>query len=100
MYKRLFADDKVAQAGSAWQRDNQHSYSTYLVNQHNRDIHQDRVDNRGVLKAQFEDADEMVEVDVDIRPSVHDEVDSSEYPTLENFMPPDAFRNIVEQTPP
>jgi len=42
----------------------------------------------------------MVEVDVDIRPSLHDEVDSSEYPTFENFMPPDAFRNIVEQKPP
>jgi len=35
-----------------------------------------------MLKAQFEDADEMVEVEVDIRPSVCNEVDSSEYPTL------------------
>jgi len=52
-----------------------------------------------VLKAQFEDADEMEDVGVDIRPSLHDEVDSSEYPTLENFMLPDAFRNIMEQKP-
>jgi len=30
-----------------------------------------------MLKAQFEDADEIVEVNVDIRPLLHDEVDSS-----------------------
>jgi len=100
VYKQFFSDGKVAEPGSAWQRDNQYSYSTYLVNQHNRDIHLDRVDNRGVLKAEFEDVDELVDVDVDIRPSLNDVVDSAEYPTLENFMPPDAFRNIVEQKPP
>jgi len=39
----------------------------YLINQHNQDIHPDRVDNRGMLKAVFEDVDELVDVDVDIR---------------------------------
>ena len=83
--------------GSAWQKDNQFAYSMYLVSQHNRDIHLDRVDNKGVLKAQFDEADELVNVDVDIRAAVNDVSDLSEYPTFETFMPPQDFRDIVEQ---
>lgn len=43
--------------------------------------------------------DEVVNVDVDIRAAVNDVTDLSEYPTFENFMPPDTFRNIVVQPP-
>ena len=68
------------------------------MSQHNRDIHFDRVDNRGVLKAQYEDVDELVNVDVDIRPAVNNVSDFSEYSTFENFMPPDTFSDIIEQT--
>jgi len=100
VYKEMFDQGKVAQPGTAWHHDNQFSYSMYLVNQHNRDIHLDRVDNNGVLKAHYEDVDELVNVDVDIRPAVNDISDMSEYPTFENFMPPDSFRDIVEQKPP
>jgi len=40
---------------------------------------------------------ELTDVNVDIRPDTHDEIDDSDYPTLENFMPPDTFRDIMEQ---
>ena len=99
VYKRFYDDGKVAPPGSAWQRDNQFSYSMFLVSQHNRDIHLDRVDHRGVLKAQYEDVDELQNVDVDIRPTVDDTADDSEYPTFQNFMPPDMYRDIVNQKP-
>jgi len=67
---------------------------------HNRDIHLDRVDNKGILKAQYEDVDELVNVDVDIRPTISGITDLSEYPTFENFMPTDIFRDIMEQKAP
>ena len=89
----------MAQPGTAWQRDNQFSYSTFLVNQHNREIHLDRAGNKGVFNAQYEDVDELVNVDVDMRPAVNDVTDLSEYPTFENFLPPETFREIVEQPP-
>ena len=41
--------------------------------------------------------DELTDVNVDIRPDTHDEVDDSDCPTLENFMLPDTFRDIMEQ---
>jgi len=58
----------------------------YLINQHNQDIHPDRVDNRGMLKVVFEDVDELVDVDVDIRPALNDVVDLSEYSTLRLYI--------------
>jgi len=100
IYKQLYNNGEVAPPGSAWQGDNQFCYSIYLVNQHNREVHLDRVDNSGVLKAQYEDVDELVNVDVDIRPAVNDVCDLYEYPTFENFMPPDTFRDIMEQKAP
>ena len=99
VYKKMFQKKVVAKPGSAWHRDNQFSYSMYLVNQHNRDVHLDRVDNKGILKAQYEEVDELVNVDVDIRLNVNDVSDLSEYPTFESFMPPQAFKEIVEQKP-
>jgi len=46
VYQQLFSDGRVALPGSSWQRDNQFSYSMFLVNQHNREIHLDRVSNK------------------------------------------------------
>jgi len=40
-----------------------------------------------------------VNVDVDIQPAVNDVSDLSEYLTFESFMPPQAFKEIVEQKP-
>ena len=89
----------VSPPGTAWHKDNQFSYSMYLVGQHNREMHLDRIANKGVLKAQYEDVDELVDVVVDIRSTIEDDSDLSEYPTFENFMPPDSFHDIVEQKP-
>ena len=99
VYKKFFNDGKVAIPGSAWRDDNRFSETMFHANNHNRDIHLDRVDNRGMLKAQYEDVDELQDVDVDIRPTMNDVTDDSEYPTLQNFMPPDVYRNIVQQKP-
>jgi len=41
VYKQLFDDGKVAPPSSLWQKDNQFSYSMFLVSQHNRDVHLD-----------------------------------------------------------
>jgi len=99
VYKKLYDAGKVAAPGSRWHADNRFSYSMYLVCQHNRDIHLDRVDNKGVFKAQFDEADELENVDVDIRAPVNDVSDLSDYPSFETFMPPQDFRDIVEQKP-
>jgi len=72
----------------------------YLTNKHNRDVHTDRVNNKGVLKAQFESADELEDTGVDIRPSIYDEVDELEYPSALNFLPPEIFREVINQKPP
>jgi len=69
----------------------------HLVSRHNRDMHLDRVDNKGVLRAQYKDVDELTDVNIDIRPDTRDDVDDSDYSTLQNFMPPDTFRDIMEQ---
>lgn len=99
VYKKLYDAGKVAAPGSRWHADNRFSYSMYLVCQHNRDIHLDRVDNKGVFKAKFDEADELENVNVDIRAAVNDVSDLSDYPSFETFMPPQDFRDIVEQKP-
>ena len=59
---------------SLWRRDNQFSYTMFLTNRHNRDIHIDRMNNKGVLRAQFEGSDELEGTGVDIQPYIYDEV--------------------------
>jgi len=98
VYKRMWTAEEIAPAGSSWHRDNQFSYTMFLNSQHNRDMHLDRVSNNGLIVAQYENADELV--NVDIQPDIVDEVDDYEYPTYQNFLPPDTFRGIMEQKPP
>ena len=86
VYKKMYNAGEVAPSGTSWQRDNQFSFSMYLDSQHNRDTHLDCVDNKGVLKAQFDEADELVNVDVDIRASLNDVSDLSEYPTYKTSL--------------
>jgi hypothetical protein len=100
VYQQFWKAGKVAPPGSLWHRDNQFSYTMYLVGQHNRTIHLDRVDGKGVFRAEYENADELVDADVDIRAEIHDEVDDSDFPSVLNFLPPDTFRDIMEQKPP
>jgi hypothetical protein len=100
VYQTMWNNGEIAPAGSQWHRDNQYSYSMYLANKHNRDIHLDRVDNKGVLKARYEAAEELADLEVEIRPEIYDEVDESDFPSVLNFLPPDTFREIMEQKPP
>ena len=37
---------------------------------------------------------------IDLHVDVHDELDRTEYPSILNFLPPDTFREIVEQQSP
>lgn len=98
VYKRMSLEGLVAPAGSCWHRDNQFSLTMFLNSQHNRDMHLDRSDNDGMLIARYENADELV--DVNVQPRIVDETDDYEYPTFQNFIPPDTFRGIMEQKPP
>lgn len=100
VYKAMYEDGLVAPPNSAWQRDNQYSYSMYLTNRHNTDIHTQRVEEKGVLKATFEPAEELQGINVEISKGIYDEVDESEYPSSLNFLPPDTFREILDQQPP
>ena len=83
-----------------WKRDNQHSYSMYLSSKHNRDIHLDRLTNKGVLTVQYEPADELEGTEVNLRPALYDELDDASFPTISKFLPPDTFREIIEQPAP
>jgi Cdc6-like AAA superfamily ATPase len=100
VYKAMYEDGLVAPPNSAWQRDCQYSYSMHLTHTHNVDIHRHRVEQEGVLKAAFEPAEELQGIDVEISKGIYDELDESEYPSSLNFLPPDTFREILEQEPP
>jgi len=99
-YMKMYAAGLVAPAGSQWQRDNQYSYSMYLASKHNTDIHAERVENNGVLRAQFEDDEELKDLNVDIQRSIFDEVDESDYPSAVNFISAETFQEVMEQKPP
>lgn len=99
-YMRRWNRGEVAPPGSQWRRDNQYSYSMYLATQHNADVRLERIDNRGMLKARYEPDDALRDVEVDLRHDIIDDVDDVEYPSSLNFLPPDSFREIVDQKPP
>lgn len=72
----------------------------FLTTQHNVDVHEQRVENDGVLKARYEADDELRDTEVDVRYAIQDAVDESEYPSVLNFLPPDTFREVMEQAAP
>jgi len=53
---------------------NQFALSMRMSQQNCDEIHAQRVENEGVLKAKFENADELDGVDVDLHKDVYDEV--------------------------
>ena len=99
-YKRRWFAGEVAPPGSRWQRDNQYSYSMYLTNSHNVDLHSQRVEEKGVLTARFEPAEELQDLDIEINKPIYDGVDESDYPCSLNFLPSDIFREVMEQELP
>ena len=100
VYKKKWDSGEVAPIGSQWRRDNQYSLSMYLSTQHNTDMHMQRVENEGMLKARYEADDELQQTGIDLRYELTDEVDQSEYPCVLNFLPPDTFKELLDQKPP
>lgn len=72
----------------------------WLSNHHNSDVHRERVNNKGVLKVQYEPAEELETTTVDIQTGINDLMDESEFPCALNFLPADTFREVMEQKPP
>lgn len=94
-------DTQTRKRNELWFRDNQYSYSMYLANEHNTDIHLDRLSNKGVLSATYDDADELCGTEVSIRPALYDENDDAEYPSMLNFcLPVDGFQDVLKQPIP
>ena len=52
------------------------------------------------FRAEFEPDDELEGLDVDIRPALYDKADDCDYPSVLNFMPPDEFREVMDQPRP
>lgn len=100
VYLEKCASNEVARPGTEWHRDNQYSFTSYLSTRHNRDIHLDRLSNKGILPAVYEASDELVDTQLEIRPvGIADELDSLEYPDANNFLPVDIFNEIESQSP-
>ena len=100
VYMRLHARGLIAPERSQWRRDNQYSLSMFMTTTHNVDVHTQRLENEGTLNARYEDDDELQGTDVDLRVDIPDDLDSCRYPSALNFLPPDSFREIVDQPPP
>ena len=84
-----------------WFRDMQFSFSMWLVNDQNCDLRLDRIANKGVLTATFDDADELQGTDVSIHPTLHTENDDADYPNVLNFcIPNEGFNEILHQPVP
>ena len=83
-----------------WKMDNQYSFSMFLANQHNREIHLDRLGNKGVLTAQYEPCEDLEGTEANIRPALYDELDDANYPSFMKFLSADTFREIIDQPPP
>lgn len=100
VYKKMFDNGQIAPPNTEWRKDNQFSYSMFLTTGHNTDVHFDRIEHSGVQKARFEAAEELNNLDLDVITDVVDENDLSEYPSALNFLPPDTFKELLEQKAP
>lgn len=98
-YMRRSNAKQIAPPGSQWQRDNQYSYSMFLTNEHNSDIHAKRVANEGVLPAEFEEDEELKGTAL-VQTEVFDANDLCEYPCAANFLDGGVLREVSEQPPP
>jgi hypothetical protein len=99
VYDEKWRNGHVAPPGSAWHTDNQQAYTLYLVHGHNSDLKLRRADNDGRFNALMEPAEELVGVDVDVRPLGFDDADDK-YPSVENFLVHDVYKDILAQAPP
>jgi len=68
-----------------WFEDNQYSFSMFLANQQNSHLRLDSIENKGVLSATFDDADELRGTELNVQPTLCDDDDDAEYPNVLNF---------------
>ena len=98
-YEKRWQQGLIAQPGTAWHKDNQQSYTLYLVHDHNSDLKLSRRENNGNFNALMEPAENVVGADIDVRPLCsNDDDNDTNYPSVENFLPNDIYKGIMEQT--
>ena len=99
-YEKRWKKGQIAKPGTAWHKDNQQAYTLYLVHDHNSDLRLSRRENNGKFNALMEPAENAVGADIDVRPLCpNDDDNDANYPSVENFLPYDIYKGIMEQTP-
>ena len=99
-YEKRWKKGQIAKPGTAWHKDNQQAYTLYLVHDHNSDLRLSRRENNGKFNALMEPAENVVGADIDVRPLCSNDDDhDTNYPSVENFLPHDIYKGIMEQTP-
>lgn len=68
-----------------WFEDNQYSFTMFLANQQNSHLRLDRMGNKGVSSATFDDDDELRGTELNVRPTLCDDDEDAEYPNVLNF---------------
>ena len=99
-YEKRWKKGQIAKPGTAWHKDNQQAYTLYLVHDHNSDLRLSRRENNGKFNALMEPAENVIGADIDVRPLCpNDDDNDTSYPSVENFLPHDIYKGIMEQTP-
>ena len=100
VYKRMWEEGKVAKPKTLWHYDLQSAYTMFLIQGHNSEVKAVRAAGEGKYNALFEPASELVGTDVDIRPAIYEEADDYDFPSADNYLLADHFKEILEQPPP
>ena len=99
-YEKRWKKGQIAKPGTAWHKDNQQAYTLYLVHDHNSELRLSRRENNGKFNALMEPAENLIGADIDVRPLCsNDDDNNTTYPSVENFLPHDIYKGIMEQTP-
>ena len=67
-YEKRWKKRQIVKPGTAWHKDNQQSYTLYLVHDHNSDLKLSRTENNRNLNALMEPTENAIGADIDVRP--------------------------------
>lgn len=70
------------------------------MNGHNSEIKLERATEEGCHNALFEPAEELAGTEVDIRPALYEEADDYGYPSADNYLLTNEFKQIMNQSVP
>lgn len=70
-----------------------------MVHGHNSDIKIRLAENEGRFNNQAELDEELAGLDIDVRLLCADDADDGDYPSEENFLPNDTYKQIMDQRP-